>query len=715
MPYNGDVFVRSKSDTPAGGHVFMVVAGHPREGNEDEIVTDSSTISGWSAGTDVVSYRDEYGETYNFVPRTEEPEPTNPYYDQECGVTANGSYAWGRFSEICKSACDLCKMEPKKWYPYKEDSYQRTVVPSLGSVMCFTNLYDIEAPGFVCIVEQVEPDQIYVSLITLEEKFEYKAFKKHDGSWDMDLDGDGKYELQFQGFICNPAVSIQSHAESAKDKFVSIAVEQDGTDGSFTEQQTGMLTQNSGWSAAFVSAVAKKAGSLLNVIIPNTFSCSDIGKVGVIRNMGIWLDGPTESKCPEPKVGDIALFRTTDNLTRSNRYAADKAGIIVEVGQASSTAFGTNETIAYDFYAIIGDCDNKVQKRQYSSNSGLLSGIFRPRWEQVDGTTGSLSRYSNIEGLYTEGTTLEDAAIRDLRYVNLTDNGFEPSINSKGLKLCAINYTGLLANLYSTFAEVGSSSATDANLVVDLWNNSVKSVFQDDEYSMVSLVSDSVASDTEDGQYVVNDSTINPGGSVEAESTVDVFDAASTSIESNDLDVSLDVTATFNEVKITKTITLTNTVRSIYTLLNAELDNPAATIGVMANMFQESEFMLDSVDEETRSCGLIHWAGSRLASMKYYCRQHGNSMEWIQNLEGQIGFIFNESVLDHTLKRGMDSIRKVNKGVDGSVRATRIFLDYFILGGPSQQGQIKEVEQYNIRAGWAKGLWSLFFGGMKQK
>ena len=747
LPYNGDVFVKRSADAKAkggsGGHVFMVVAGHPREGTSDEIVSYVAASSSGNGetittGMDVIAYQDQYGQTFTFVPREEAPEDFNPYYDQQCGVTKNGSYAWGRFSEINHASCNLCRMEPRKWYPYKEDGYQREIAPSLGAVMCFTNIYDTEDAGYVCIVEKVERNQIDVSLVTLDtEKFQYKTIKKREGSWDLDLDGDGKYEYRFQGFICNPAVDIQATSVSAKDKFIEIALEQSGKDGSFTQEQTGVITASAAWSGAFVNAVAKKAGSLLNIIIPNTLSCSDIGRIGVVRGMGIWLEGPKDSKCPEPQVGDIVLFRSAE-LSRTDRYAADSAGIIVEVGQASTIASGTNQSVSYSFKAVQGDCKKKVKTVSYTSNSGSIAGIFRPNWAQVDGTTGSIHKYTNVEGLYTEGTTLEDAAIRDLRYVNLTETGFEPSINSTGLKLCAINYTGMLANLYSTFAEVGSSSATDANLVVDLWNNSVQSVFQEDnEYQQAAFVGASVGPNTESGNYSSNDSTLNTGGSVEATGTADTSgltpDGSTSSTSSTSMLESIvaaaaqvagskislntwigsskEVTATYNEVKITKTITLTNTVKAIYDMLYAELANPAGAIGIMANMFAESEFQTNSVDSKTGGCGLIHWTGKRSSDMKIYCQQHGEFTSWTDNLEGQVKFIFNEAILNPTFSPGMNSIKQCGTNVNGAIRATRLFLDYFILGGPSHIGEVKEIEQYNIRTGWAKGLWTLFFGG----
>lgn len=777
LPYNGDIIAKD-------GHVAMIVAGHPREGMPDETIVGtwtggnlnmpSSVLYADEDGTlsfNISQYVDQFGNQYRFASRKTAPSETSVFYSQNYGVNPNGSYAWGRFSEIMQSVCSLYQQEARKWYLYKEDGYRREIAPALGAVMCYTNAYDSTDPGWVCIVEKIDTNSGTIWVSQRDPKtgaFSYVEKTKDNRNWNMDLNGDGKYEYVFQGFIHNPAVSLITESQSALDTFVEIAKEQINTNGDFTEQYTGLKTANSAWSAAFILAVAHKTGGLVNVIIPNTTSCSDIGRVGYLRGMGKWYDGPQSSKFPEPKPGDIALFRNSTFPDRMNRYAADKAGIIVEVGGASGTAAGTNQGTNYSFTVVMGDMSGKVKSKKYSTSSNSFSGIYRPDWESVDGTTESLNKFNTIEGLYTEGTALEDAAVRDLRYVKLTKKGFEPSIKSSGMKLCAINYTGMLANLYTAFAEVASSAATDANLVVDLWNNSVKSVYQDDKISTISLVSDSVGN-TIDPSIAIqgsesgvasmgsNELASQPGGSVATQSDAQVMNLPQEWIANNSVvsitGTGLSGTATasridqVNTVNVTfnQKIVLTTAIKNIYNWLNAELNNPAACIGIMANMYHISAFDPNSTDDRTKGAGLIHWANpsdkklrQRCTEMKQFCAQRTTSGKWKNNPQGQIQFIFKEATTNSTLNIGWSSIKKVGRDIGGAFRATRLFLDYFVLeAGPmktantnTKQGKnpstnyqpatrseqdllTTEVATYEVMSGWASALWNLFFGGQK--
>lgn len=681
-PYNGDVLLK------AGAHAELVVAGNPREGKEDEIVAGS-----WAGnGTEIQGYRDQFGVVYDFTPRTTAPESNNSYYNQSYGVTANGSYAWGRFSEVMKSKCDLPRGACRKWYTYTEDGYSGGMAPSLGAVMCYTNKFDKQDPGIVYIVEGIEKEHIMVSYRDIKtDKFVYEKKIKRYGSWDMDKDGDGRYEYVFQGFIYNPAVDMGAHATSSQTSFVNNAQEQIGNGGSYVKKYTGVQTKNTAWSGAFIAAVASQTGSLLNIIIPNTFSCSDIGRIGVIRSMGTWFDGPALGGQPHPQLGDIALFRMRDQFERSSKYAADKAGIVINVSEGSAEAFGTNESRASSFQVAMGDVKKEVAQKEFTTDDPVFSGLFRPYWAKVDGTTQSVELYRQFEGLYTQNTSVEDIAIRDLRYITMTNKGIEPSIKSKDLLLCAINYTGMLANLYGALAEVGSSAATDSNLVVDLWQNTTNSAFQTELENEMASTTSTGAIDLSD---VEMDSTIKTGGSVEAGGTY------------------------YGQLR-KATITLTNTVKAIYSLLNEQIKNPAGTLGVMANMFQESKFDITAVNASDGGSGLIQWTdtkwSNRAAQMKSYCLRHGNKKPWNQNLQGQIEFLFYESTTNATFKTGLSKIKAVAKTKQGMRDAVRLFLDYYEIGGPQRRGEEIEVQNFSLRSGWGYGLWELFFGNSKRR
>ena len=666
-PYNGDIILK------AGSHVEMVVSGNSRTGKGDEI-----TGSTWSGiGEAVQGYTDSYGIYAVFDARKTAPNKTDEFYNQSYGFNENGSYAWGRFSEIMQSTCNLARGQVKTWYNYKEDGYSRNTAPALGSVMCYINIYDNDDPGTAYIVEEIQPDYIYVSYKDRTTKaFKYEKMTKRNGSWNMDLDNDGRYETVLQGFIYNPSVDTQASTTSALQTFIQLAEDQVGDSGGYVTEQLGMVTTNIAWGAPFVMAVAKQTGSILNIIIPNTYSCSEIGRIGVVRNMGSWYDGPALGGQARPEPGDLALFRFNVS-DKSNKYAADAVGIVVEVS-------GNNANSSYAFTVVMGNCDGKVRRKIYTTQSASFSGVFRPYWEQIDGTTSSVRQYYDSQGIYTEGTSLEDAAIRDLRYVTLTDSGFEPSIQSKGMLLCAINYTGMLANLYSALVEVGTSDATDANLIVDLWNNSVKSDFQTNDNDFTSVLSDSALGN-------VSNSTL----------------------QSESVSSASSVTLSTGEV-----MKMNSTARSIYQLLNAKISNPAGTIGIMANMYQESRWNCAAVNSSSGASGLIQWLDTtskygeskRCTNMKEWCRKNGNNNEWSRNLSGQISFLFHEAETESQYRTGMTKIKAVANTEEGAKLACKLFLDYFEIGW-GNVGTDKETKELSIRYPYAVGAWKLFFGG----
>lgn len=690
FPYNGDVMVKD-------GHVEMVVAGNPREGKEDEVVTGTWT------GTQLLSYRNTFGGVALFEPRTIAPGPEIYYYQQSYGGGKNGSYAWGRFSEIMGCSCDLSRDSVRRWYVCQEDGYQRSTLPAFGAVMCFTNIIDANDPGYACIVEGIQSEKLYTSQVDPKTgSFEYGAREARYGSWDMDLDGDGKYEYVFQGFIYNPVTRIEVVKVTALEKFLNVAANQSGTDGSYTQQRTGLVTKTASWSAAFIVAVALGTEeNLLNTIIPNTFSCSDIGRIGVVRNMGTWLNGPALGGKPEVKPGDIALFRTNSSMEKSNRYAADKAGIVVEVNPSLTTVLGTNQSATTSFKVIMGDVSNRVKAKTFTTESRSFSGIFRPDWNKVDGSTQIIqpdSQYKEILGLYTEGTSLEDAAIRDLRYVTLTDSGFEPSIKQTGLKLCAINYTGMLANLYTAFAEVGSSAATNANMITDMWTNSVNSGYQNylaNKWVDIIPVSEKGLADT--STLEIDTGSLIPGGSAK-------------------------ITGTYKGETVSRIITLNNVVKTLYDLINTQIKNPAGTVGILGNMIQVSNLDTGFQDKVSKRYGLIGWSDiprglsseklerKRATEMKKFCLSHGRGSTWSSNLQGQIEYMFYEAQFEPELQRCLLDIKRVTNDTTGIERAARLFLDYYILNGNKSKGKKAEVDEYKITKTWAKGLYNLFLG-----
>lgn len=459
-PFNGDVLVKK------GGHTEIVVAGNPRKGNDNEI-----TAGTWVGdGNAVKDYRNQYIESSVYHPRRTTPDSSaNAYYNQDYGVSANGSYAWGRFSEVMQSPCNVSKGAPRKWYIYNEDGYKRGTTPLPGAIMCFTNIYDVTDPGVVCIVEEVNTNSINISWRNPKtERFEFATFVKDSGSWDLDFDGDGKKEYLCQGFIYNPAVNLNESIESAAKSFIDNAKRQIGNNGSYVEKYTTLVPKRDAWSAGFIVAVAAETGDILDKVIPNTYACSNIGRLGVNRDMGTWLNGPAIGGNAIPHEGDLILLRTTALKKPADyRYEADKAGIVIKVGPSNGAESGKNQTTYSTIETVIGDWQETVKKVTFKTDSMEISGYFRPNWEKTDGYSHEVKQIIELDGLYTEGTSMEDAAIRDLRYVEVTSTGLEPSIESTGITLCAINYTGMLANFYTAFAESGNCPGYSPDQMVD--------------------------------------------------------------------------------------------------------------------------------------------------------------------------------------------------------------------------------------------------------
>lgn len=690
-PYNGDVLVK------AGNHTEMVVAGNPREGNEDEILFSAGgAISGFSGdASSIYLYRLDGETEFNFQPRNIDPHEdveAPAYFNNVNGYNTNGSYAWGRFSEIMKSECDLCRGMAKKWYGYTEDMYSRGVAPSLGAAMCYTNIKNNSDPGLVSIVEMIGPGYIYVSQVSPQtNSFEVARRAKTAGSWDLDIDGDGFYEYLFQGFIYNPKVSTYANSgKSYLQEFIANAEAQVGKNSTMTRKYTG-VTENAAWSASFVTAVAELTGGILNVVIPKVNSASAYKTSGAGQKMGTWLDGPILGKYPTPQVGDIALYRN-EKTSAHDKYYADKASIVTATFPNETSVAANNKWSRVQFNIVVGDCEGQVKKKLSNSRAGTLLGFYRPNWDLVDGTAEIYKYTSSSLSMYTQGTTIEDASIRDLSYAQYEGRSFKPSIQKTGITLCALNYTGLLANMYSVLAEVSTSAQNEQGLIANFWNNTPMSAFQ---------------------LQLDNQVTGNVGGSayslVDTASTYD--NSEHETIKSNGRSVT--VTSMYGTEAHTETMTLTPTVQHIYDLLNKDISNPSGVIGIMANMYQETRWDLTHVNSSDGGSGLVQWTNTKdspLADqMKEYCRSHGNKQEWYNNLSGQIEFLLYWVTTTAQYKEGMNKIRKTPPTCNGAEKAAYYFLHYMEIGR-GNWGSERESKESTYRQGWARGVWTLFFG-----
>lgn len=550
-------------------------------------------------------------------------------------VIHNANYVWSRFSEamdpdpnnllIQHIPCNLSRGMAVDIYRCEEDGYVRNVAPAPGAVMCF---YNKKKPrlGYVCIVEKMfENGTIITSEYNEKGQFQVVRRQKRYGFWDFD-------DYVFQGFIHNPACSIEADAESALETFCSVATEHVGSSISWIQEQT-QLPLNDSASAALIVAVAKTAGSSLNIVIPNTTSVTGIGRIGTLQDMGIWINGPANGEAGQPAVGDIVIIRT-QTYKKPSIYQGDAAGIITQVRANDS------------FTAVMVD-RNIISDRTLRAHSSQIAGYFRPDWARIDGTSDSVKLYRNLHGLYTSGVEITDACAREMCY--LGSNNL-PSIKRTGIRLSAINYTGLLSNMYTVFATSSTSDAADTDLIVDLWTTTIKSWFQEGGIQL-----------TADSANVIDEQEAN-----NAESSYMSIGPDGLPLYTSGAELSGIVTVN----------SMYGSARTIYDILDAGTElNPAGICAVVANIRGEAganfncgaqgdyawrcpqcgtENLKLNYPTTCRNCGgpkgtaseyptafgLCQWRGNRATNMKSYCIAHGGV--WNGNLSGQVNFLIDE-------------------------------------------------------------------------
>lgn len=667
-PCTGDVLLKS------GKHVEIVVKGADSTGAIDAYASLGLNSFGVNSGNvsfpmkDYIALGTDFIDT--FIPRTREAVPGeeayDKYYNQNYCESRNGSYAWGRFSEILGMECTLSKGMVRRWYITTEDGYDRGLSPALGAVMCYTNVKDKKDPGMACIVEGIGDGFVAVSWISVKtDKFEYTKITKKNGSWSVDIDGDGNQEYMFQGFIYNPNVQAGITTHSRFTDFIETAKQQVGDTGTFVKQQIGFSVQNNGWSGAFIVAVAKKVGGLLDVIIPNTTSCSSVGQIGVEKEMGNWLDGPLNDGDPYVQPGDIALFDLSSNTTRNNKYLADKAAIVISVDALGGDVDETNKNRSVKFTYVMGDSSGRVECKGAYSNTPTLVGIFRPNWDKVDLSSGVSKGTYNLQGLY-QGASLEDAAIKDFKYIDVSSG--EPSIQSTGLMLCAINYSGIIGSVYNIFASLMSSNANNPLMLADIFNGTTRTAYNDSTFDNITVLGDSAIQMLD---LSALDGEINSTGSVKIGN---------------------------------ETLTLTNTVKTIYLYLKNLFNNPAGAVGFMANMFAESRFRTSAVNSSSKASGLCQWLAGRRTKMVNHCLEY-NGQSWENNLSGQLDYLAKE--LNESYKPTLNTCKNCSLNLAGAKVACDYVLKHFEIPGHYDVNT-------PLRAGYTEKIWELFFGGRTQ-
>lgn len=632
-PCTGDVIVGPNKE-----HIEVIVQGASRAGGTNPTTpVVGFPIQDYNAGSGVLG---------GFSPRFTAPDPSEPnyalYYSVQYCENANTSYAWSRFSEILEKLCTLSRGPAQRWYLANEDGYDRGQAPNLGAVMCFTNTEG--TGGFVCVVENVGRTEVMVSMFHPDTNaFKVEKISKVDGIWKPSF-GSGYF---FQGFIYNPKVKVGTTTKSKLTSFIETAKQQINTDGTFTKQQTGYDTATKPWSAAFIVAIAKKVGGLLDVIIPDTYSCSSIGSIGVSEGMGTWHNGPANGGHPYPQAGDIVLFRYISNEGAS-RYDASKAGIVTLV---DPRAKGQSNNVSFTY--VVGDSEGKVQNKTTTTDTPMFSGLFRPDWSKVDSLAGAAQQGYSLNGYYAQGTSSQDAAIVDYKYIYASKSETEPSINPTGWMLCAINFSGITGSVYTLFANM---LATDSFL----------------SYSLTPGVSDA-------------------------------------EFEMLDPEKFKDVEGLTGTVKMPngESLTLTSTIIYIYAYLrDLFVMNGAGAIGFMANMWAESRFRTNAVHAGSGASGLCQWLGRRRTNL---ISRVGAG--WENNLTGQLDFL--KSELEGSYNRStLNACTSCSWSLMGARTAADYVCRHFEI--PVVNNEPKMAAVSADRQNVAAALWTLFFKGAEE-
>ena len=207
----------------------------------------------------------------------------------------------------------------------------------------------------------------------------------------------------------------------------------------------GVLGQSgySEWCAWFICACAKTVG-ILDKAIPF------IGWVDGIMNGTKQLGGKLHSaKSYTPKPGDLfSLIRPGDD-------SGYHVGIVYSVSGNSFTS-----------------CEGNHVPPSGRNTGGYLSGsstynfsdsklyqFCTPDWESVGGSYTGLSDDSVGGGtLYSTSYTRADAIIREVGYL---DKKYNETLTPSKMKLCVINYTPLLADLWGLYGYGGESSSSE--------------------------------------------------------------------------------------------------------------------------------------------------------------------------------------------------------------------------------------------------------------
>ena len=148
-----------------------------------------------------------------------------------------------------------------------------------------------------------------------------------------------------------------------------------GEDGSWTWKTSG-LSRGEAWCCAFVVAVARTVGGIVNKVMPDgIYLCSTFVQDGVKRKLGTWLPGPVHGEYPQPLPGDIITYRYRVR-EYVNQYDNSHVGIVIKATKDKVYTVEGNTGGS-------GSISNTVHEYVSDLKKSSINGYYRPNWEDI--------------------------------------------------------------------------------------------------------------------------------------------------------------------------------------------------------------------------------------------------------------------------------------------------------------------------------------------
>lgn len=184
-----------------------------------------------------------------------------------------------------------------------------------------------------------------------------------------------------------------------------------------------------------------------------------------------------------PSTGDLIIFiwKSSDFFTKVKQQYNQG----IEWRYYSSCHIGIVDYFKDGTVHTVEGNTPTLRKRQYKQNDTQIAYYIRPDWTKSNGITLNVSsgvttttvgvndngtvtteyvtmqHDMNTVELYTSKSTRIDASIRELSFL---DSNGQPTTSTTGIRLAAINYTGLLGSVYNLLY---GTNATDQKLSLD--------------------------------------------------------------------------------------------------------------------------------------------------------------------------------------------------------------------------------------------------------